>query len=288
MQNNPKMIENKEELQRYVTYSKCQHKTGVLGLVKDAVPNIINPSVILATPIFLALNKNNLSFFLSTKTISLFNIIKLERILRITQRFANTFCFDIVENEVENSALLKGPVSLCAPNILEMKQWIDAIEEFKECSVSLNPMLNNKRVIADFQKINTLLTNRIPRQAPNTKDLYYDNIKPYIPSPKRVANEIKISNELKNIISIIKLGNMAQNKMRRTMVNKLKTAEQFAIDVRRKQELVQEILRKRMQQERESETTLITIEHKAKEYRLLRAVEERIKRMKLYKFLLLY
>jgi hypothetical protein len=169
-----------------------------------------------------------------------------------------------------------------------MKQWIDAIEEFKECSVSLNPMLNNKRVIADFQKINTLLTNRIPRQAPNTKDLYYDNIKPYIPSPKRVANEIKISNELKNIISIIKLGNMAQNKMRRTMVNKLKTAEQFAIDVRRKQELVQEILRKRMQQERESETTLITIEHKAKEYRLLRAVEERIKRMKVYNFLLLY
>jgi len=287
LQNNPQMIENKEKLNKYITFSKCQHKTGVLSLVKDTVPNAIDPSALLVTPIFVALNKNNLSFFLSTKSISLFNIIKLDNILRITQRFSNSFCFDIIENDVKNLALLTGPVTLCASNILELKQWIDAIEEFKECQVNINPMLNNKRVIADFQKINTLLTDKMNKQAPNTKKLYYDNVKAYKPSEKRIANEIKISNQLKNIINVIKLGNFAQNSMRRRMINKLKTAEQFAIDIRTKQQMVQDIIRKRLEEEKESETKLITIEHKAKEYRLLKAVEERIKKMKVIYFFML-
>jgi hypothetical protein len=54
--------------------------------------------------------------------------VVLEKILRVTQTYSGTTCFDIIEEKKE--AL---PLQLCAETKEEMDEWIVGILEFKEC-----------------------------------------------------------------------------------------------------------------------------------------------------------
>lgn len=280
---NSKMTNDEKMRDNFISYSKCENKSGFLGLVKSVKPKKSDPEVIEAFPIMVTLNLHTISFFLSTRAKSIFNNIKLERVLKITQRFPGTYCFDLVVNHVNKKGQPVEPFSLCAESLEKMNEWIDALDEFKQCQLSANPLTeSNKKVLADFSKANELIKNDKPSpKGLQVEELQYSKIdKTYLPDEKRMAEESEISKKMQEIYKSIKLGHLADQQIKRTMSNKLKSAEKFALDVKRKQDLVNAMVRKREEEERQKDTKLISIGHKAQELQILKAAQMRLKKLK--------
>ena len=63
-----------------------------------------------------------------------------------------------MENDIIHKSLSKGPISICAKNKKHMNNWITAIQEFKECEISVVKKNNiHNKVLVDFDKVNNLL-----------------------------------------------------------------------------------------------------------------------------------
>jgi len=263
-------------------YFRCNEKKGYLYLSRNVFPSLNKPLLIKVVTVYAYLTKGAFTLAMGPEEKSLFYSINLGNILKITQRYSNSYCFDMIENSVYQKSLTKGPVTLCSKTQKQMEEWINAIQEFKECNISVytDPKSQNK-VLVDFEKVNQLLKNREKNDKnTETKKLYYKKESPYIPNPKRIERENKISKTLNQIIQTIESGNIAQNQVRRRMVSKVKRAEQFAYDIRRKQELINSMMQKRLMKEKDREAKLISIEHRARELQLLKAVQQRIRQYK--------
>ena len=229
-----------------------------------------------------------MSLFSSLKQISLFTKLNLNQISKIIQpkHFSNTFCFNIIQTDIKADILLKDiPTILCASTIKEMKDWIDSIEEFKECKVKVKDMSGSGQILADFNRVNKLLssTSTDERNKNNlaVEDLHYNNVlSKSIKSADKIQSDQLIGKELSNIQDILKISYMQETKVKRELMNKLKTAEKFESQVKNKENLIENMITKQAQEENENETKLISIQNKNKEYELLKAVKERIKELK--------
>jgi hypothetical protein len=200
-------------------------------------------------------------------------------------------CFDIITNSVQKGVkvLLKGPVMLCANSKKDMKEWIDAILEFKECQIDINNV-DNKKVLIDFTKVNELLkekndgcesTNGSSSIKKKIKKLSYENSDKAINvSSSRVSKEIWMKKAMESILQTIKRGNIKRNQVTRTYQNKLKEAKSFSEDIKIKQDLIEQIIAKRLEKEQERESQMVKLEQKTKEMELLRAVKKKIMIMK--------
>jgi hypothetical protein len=278
---------------KHSEYHKCSSKKGLITFVKMKPSEKDN--TILGTPIYMELNDKALNLFMSFDNFSLFNRIKLENISKIIQpkEFKNTYCFDIIQSYIKETAskknLLKAPLSLCASSRSDMRNWIDAIEEFKQCKI--NSIESEGQVLADFNKVNFLM-NSLPTDSKqlsmnslvdkNQRDLMYDNVSSSFRAGPMLDSEHFVSKELDGIEKIIKSSNIEENKIKRILLNKLQTAQNFELQVKNKQNLIQEMIHKQIIDQRAKETHLISMQHKAKEYELLKAVREKIKQMKVF------
>jgi hypothetical protein len=298
---NPQFPDNPSLVEENTKYAKCQEKTGVLALVKEN-PEDDNThdgedmetqsdfNTIIATPIYLSLTQQNLSLFTNFNSNSLFQTIHLSDITRIIQpkKFIHTFCFEIISIKklsayAESSAkVLQSPLTLCGLSSSQMKEWVNAIQEFKQCHLNINQTSGDK-ILYDFEKVNELLNS------PNVSDserklmnqLYYNNENSSFKNFYRQESERFISKELRSITDIIKSSNLQETKVKRELMNKLKSAEQFETEVKKKQMLIQDMIQRQVREANEKDTKLITIQHKAKEYELLKAVKMRIKQLKM-------
>jgi hypothetical protein len=278
---NPHLPISLKKLKDGETYSKCHEKTGYIYLANNVFSSNNLPLQIKVVPIFAILTRRTISFMMGPQEKSMFNQIKLENIQKITQRYTNSFCFDIVENNVIENSLAKGPISLCAKNTHHMQNWITAIQEFKECSINIVSMDNmQNKVLIDFEKVNELLKPRSNLQKQKEYNpLYYDGDgngeHPYIKK-----DETEISKVLKTIVNTIEGANINERQISRTMYSKIQRAEKFAFDVKRKTDLLDSMIQKRQMREKDKEAKLIQYESKARELRLLKAVLGRIKQYK--------
>jgi hypothetical protein len=282
-------------------YLKCSLKKGIITFVKMKPSNKDN--TILGTPIYMELNDRALNLYMSFDKVSLFNRVKLENISKIVQprEFKTTYCFDIIQTFIKEDQkfatrkknLLKSPLSLCASSRSDMRSWIDAVEEFKQCKV--NSIESEGQVLADFNKVNFLINSlqntekkELPLNSPlddvdrNQRSLMYDNVSSSFRASPKLESEHIVSKELDSIEKIIKSSNIEENKIKRVLLNKLQNAQNFELQVKNKQNLIQEIIQKQIIDQRAKETHLISMQHKAKEYELLKAVREKIKQMKVF------
>jgi hypothetical protein len=253
----------------YVKYKKCQHKTGFLNLLKTEN----NQKKMF--PIYIFLDNLHLKLYSSTAKTSLFNTIKLEEIIQITQQYKDSNCFDLVVNNynehISKLTLSKGSISLCSESLPIMQEWISMIQEFKECQVELYP--GEGETLYDFSQANKIL-----RQLPSQKeDMFYNSAdKAITPKPK----DSKISKELKKIIDVVKMSNFERIKKKRQLENEIKTVQKTAKEIQSKERLIEEMIKQRKVKETEKEQMLIAVEHHKREVSLLRAVEEKITIMK--------
>jgi hypothetical protein len=292
---------NLKELNRGETYNKCNKKTGYIFMPKEKFkfsPNNL-PMQIKVIPIYLILTKNTLKFLMGPKEISMFNEIYLENIQKITQIYPNSFCFDLIENNVIENTLTKVPISLCSRNAINMQNWITAIQEFKECNINIANNYDNEddngngkensnddmqqKVLIDFEKINQLLKpHKMNLENSKEFDPLYYNKEGVNKNLNTKTNMIEFSNVLNKIVHTIEGGNINEQKIKRNYNSEILKAQKFAFDFKKKTEILDELIQKRQMREKEKEEKLIKYETKARELRLLKAVLERIKQYKVY------
>ena len=98
--------------------------------------------------IYVTLDKQNINFYKNEDLKSNFKSIPLTTILKLSRSFQSLNCFDInyyVQNEIHTSIL-------CAKSLGIMKNWTNAITEFKECDLQIN----YHEMTFDFDFINSL------------------------------------------------------------------------------------------------------------------------------------
>lgn len=117
----------------YAKHTKCKNMQGLLYLLMvDEIIDHNDPSKhhrgLTAKPSFISLNEHAFSVQATEAPPTLIKAILLEKILRVTQTYPGTTCFDIVEEKKELT-----PLQLCSETKDEMDEWIVGILEFKEC-----------------------------------------------------------------------------------------------------------------------------------------------------------
>ena len=212
---------------------------------------------------------------------TLFSTVKTKNILKVTKKFKNANCFEVVEDEVSEKSLTQSPIVLCAATNKNMMGWVKALEEFKTC------MYNNKydgsRTLMDFNRINTLIkTPKAPTAAKKKafNPLYYQNGATVKKSKKVAKVEYVMKRQLAKIVGLMERGQMNKQRLTRKMNTKLKSAKKIEYDIRSKQNMINKILDKRQHKEKEMVTKIRAKVHKKREMQLLKAVKSRIKQYK--------
>jgi hypothetical protein len=256
------------------------------------------------SPIYAFLSLSSFNLFITNDDKTLFNSIKLDKVLRIAQKeqLIKFNCFDLVLNDFENSAdlLHKGNVSLCADSNAEMNKWIETVQELKECRINVQNIDHNKKLIVDFDKINELLkTNssgssnslngaydkngslNIIAQKNLLKSLYYNNSNKVInKSEVKVAKEHFFRKQVDKILGFMRRSNLKRSQIQRKMAGEMKEAKKFSEQIHQKQELIKKIVEQRILNAQRKEEDMIKIQHKSEEMELLKAVTHKIESMK--------
>jgi|LauGreDrversion4_2_1035121.scaffolds.fasta_scaffold173442_1 hypothetical protein len=276
---NPK-IQSEDE--KFITHEKCKIKSGYLKIVRN--PSVL-PQELQLYKIFVSLNLNSVNLYLDTSGArTLFNSIKLNRIIRLAQQkpLIKHNCFDFLVHDVlqHNQSLDKGQITLCARNQFEMRSWVNAIGEFKECLIDKNNDVKDNKILVDYNKVNELLRLKASRYGEGEKSLYYDNTNKAIrKSPSTIKKENDVGKAMGTILDTIKKGSFMRSKLHREMKGKLDEAKRYAKEMLDRQEIIRKILRKRQDREKEKEKDLLKQEGKSKQMQLLKAVQKKIKNM---------
>lgn len=251
-------------------YSKetpCEFKKGLLYIIDQAIKN----KKIRAREIFINLNSYDMNLYqdinenLSVKTII------LNEILKITQTYSNTFCFDLV--------LINKPSDLttfCTKTEKSMNEWIHAILAFKHCNDNVIRMRKNYKTILKFES-NKLAKNKNY----DLKSLFYDGKDTAFKKNSFTISKDKIiKKHLSNIAHTMEMSSIAHNQLRRRFAGKIKEAKKFANKIVQKQEMIKKMLETQALNQAQKEQNLFILEHKHKELKLLREFENRITKMK--------
>jgi hypothetical protein len=287
---NPRLT---KEDSKFETFTNCGKKTGFLNIVKNIDHS---GGELRVSPVYIDMSTSSIKFYSSpTNTQTLFNVVKLDKILRISQQkiLEGHSCFEIIlADYAENSkGLSKENVSLCANTKEKMKNWIDTIGAFKECQVNVNNVDHNRKILVDFQKVNELTKVAALGGAGrglkpgatvgNPEDsLYYDNLPTINKSAIKLQKDSSIKHEIDKILGFVKQSTIQQSQVQRKMQNQLKEAQKFSEEVHEKQEIIRKILERRAEKEKLKQQSLIQSEEKFKELKLLKAVQNRIVQMK--------
>jgi hypothetical protein len=156
---NPYYPNKKSIIDENTSASYCQHKRGFLHLVKNSSKLGISPLSIRTIPVYVVLRDDMLNIQMGLSYRTLFSSVKVENILKITKRFKNANCFEIIEDAVEEQTLTKSPITLCSGNANIMMEWVGALQEFKDCLYNVSSKNQGKgdKTLLDFNRINTLI-----------------------------------------------------------------------------------------------------------------------------------
>jgi hypothetical protein len=273
------LIDDPRKLAKYVKYSKCVKKSGYLNYIQKR-PTKKNREITVV-PIFVSLNKHTLSLFKSFKPTSLFQVVNLDLIQRVTLGYQNTLCFDIIINNYHKKQYTSGPLTLCAKNIKDMKSWINAILEFKECKIKVKNDDHNGKILVDFNKMNKLIKRNGPFDMFDLAALEYDaNDKAFKLTKSQLAQKIMMKKRMLKILEMIKQSNIAKNQMKRKYRGKMKSARGLQMKIFTNEEVMKNLQVKKNIVAAENEFALKKQLHKKKEMMILKKIQLKIMRLK--------
>jgi hypothetical protein len=270
---NTKLTLTKKE---WLTYSKCQEKKGFLEIIQNE--NSLSKKINLVMT-RVVLNPESLRLYTTMDENSLFTTIKLESILKISQeeKFIESGCFDIILNKAfaVEKYLQKRRITICTPDKVKMGEWVHAIFEFKECGTEF-PSPKGAKIVLDFNEV-----NKIKKE--DNKDmwnLWYDNSrKAYV--NKALANkENVIAHTVKKLITNIEMKNYAQAKVERELEGKLKEAQEFSREMDKKHELIERIIKKKLERQNALQVENVQKTAVGKEVQLISAMAAKLSDMK--------
>jgi len=206
----------------------------------------------------------------------MFSHVKTKNILKVTKKFKNANCFEVVEDEISEKSLAQTPVVLCAADYKNMMLWVKALQEFKDCLY--NDRNHGDRTLMDFNRINTLIKAPKAKAKKAFNPLYYQNSPPV--KKKKSKVEYVMQRQLAKIVGLMEKGYINKQKLTRKMNTKLKSAKKIEYDIRSKQNLISKILDRRHHKENQMVQKIRSKVHKKREMQLLKAVKSRIKQYK--------
>lgn len=269
------LIHDPKKLAKYVSYDKCKKKTGYLGYIQD------RPSTgdrkITVFPVFVSLNKHTLSVFKSFEPASLFQVVNLDVIQRVTLEYKNTFCFDIIINRIHRNQFTSGPLTLCAKSLNEMRDWINAVLEFKECKIKVKNDDHNGKILVDFNKMNEHVKKKGALGKFNLENLKYQGTdKAFKDTKSKAAHRMKIDYEMKSILETITQSNIAKNQMKRQFTGKLLSAGGLQQGIFNNEDMMKSLMERKKIVSMEQENSMLRNEHTMREYRILRNIRRKI------------
>ena len=277
------LIGDSKNLAKYVNYSECKKKSGYLNFIQNRP---ISPkNIIIVYPIFVTINKFTLSLFHSYRATSLFKIINLDSIQRVDLAYKNTFCFDVIINEILAKKLTSGPLTLCANSMSEMKDWIRSILIFKECKMkgsSGAKIVHQGRTLVDFNQINNLIKQKGVMS--NVNQLFYDTkVKVYKDTHFKIDQREKIKKTVDDILESIKETKIAKNQMRTQFISQIKNPIGGGLNaISRSEDMLKTIAARKSYVENQKVAHLFKFEHKKRTSRLLKSVKSKILSLKVY------
>jgi hypothetical protein len=287
-------------------FEKCKLKSGIINFLKSGDNS---KQMLSVTPIHIRITDEEISLYHNEKLVSLFTSIKLNEISHITQTYANTPCFNIVKSKIikdesNEYTIKRTKIPLCGENKENSKEWMRTIQEFKFCS--LNSNFNTKsstKIIVDFEKVNELaesmkkstpvsqgaspiinlnISNK-SKQTSNSplKELFYDNSNnSNHKSQIQEAEHHQLQKEVKNILSTIKQGAIAEDQEKRKLNSQLKEAKQITKEIEKKKEFMKKSIENKSLLEQKKINIINTHQKKNNEILLLKAVTQKLKSLK--------
>lgn len=279
-QYNPYYPKKKSVIIENTKSSYCKYKNGFLHLVKNSSKLGAIPLTIRTIPVYVTLTMTELKLQMGLPLKTLFNTVKVGNILKVTKKFKNAFCFEIIEDEVIEKSLAKSPITLCAGNFNIMMDWVKALQEFKDCMYNIDSRNTGSRTLVDFHRINKLIKVVKPSTTKKPKafnPLYYEQGA----SVSRInrgtsKDEYVMKRQLEKIVGLLEKGQINKQTVNRKMKTQLKNAEKIEYDIRKKQDMINKIIRQREMKEKEKEEKIKTQVQKKREVQLLKAVKSRI------------
>jgi hypothetical protein len=268
---NTKITETKE----WLAYRKCEIKKGFLEIIK--LDNPIAKKIELVKG-RVTLTPESMKLFTTMDEESLFVTINLESILKISQlsRFKDSGCFDIVLNKAypSDKYLHKRRITLCAADKTKMGEWVHALFEFKECSMN-HPAPKDSKIVLDFNEVNKIKKNDVDMWG-----LYYDNSKGVYQNKGMKNKELVLQHTVNKLISTIQMKNLEHAKVSRQLESKLKEAQQFSHEMEHKEEMIQHILHKKLEQQNKLDIQTAQDRAVGREVQLISAMAAKITDMK--------
>merc|ERR1711957_24657 len=276
---NPYYPKKKAMIIRNTSASYCKFKRGFLYLVKNSKKLGTTPLQIHVVPVYVSLSMFAFKIQMGLSGKTLFSTVKTKNILKITKKFKNANCFEVVEDEVSETSLTQSPVVLCAASSKNMMGWVKALQEFKDCLY--NNKYDGSRTLLDFNRINTLI--KAPKAKVAAKKvfnpLYYQN------SPikkKKVVKKVEyvMKRQLAKIVGLMERGRMNKQRLTRKMNTKLKSAKKIEYDIRSKQNLITKIMDKRQSKEKNIVNKIRVKVHKKKKKKKKKRIKIKKKKKK--------
>jgi hypothetical protein len=300
-------------------YTKCGIKSGIvlefLG-IKTNKKTLTHEAFMKSTYVELTKRSINLKSDVTSEnnldSAPIYKVLRLKEILRISQQknLQRYACFDLVHYKNARSEK-EDKITLCAENTLSMENWINAIQEFKECQIKVSKINNNDQLVYDFSKVNHLLNmqktaakgaaakasgplNNRRVQSVMAKSLYYDNVPINVKRPIPISaiggtggvtggktaplakKDQALKKVAKKILNNFRIMRIRQRQVEREFQDKVKVAKEFENKMEKKASDVQRSVEEKVRQQKLQEIEDNLNNEKTKELNLLKAAESKI------------
>jgi len=227
MKNKIKMIKNPLLINSKIktVTKKCNFKSGIVNFIVKRPHKKSNTITVM--PVYLMITTDKLIITKDTKRSNLLKSISMDDIQRIDQHYLNTNCFDIIINELKVNLFLSAQLSLCTNKRTEMNEWVNAILDFKKCSLKDTKKTDhNGKIILDMQTINKFNQMQVNEKKKKINELFYDNADKAF---SKNDHSIKIfKNKISKLIQKTQMGQIARNQLKRKYSGRLRKARKFS------------------------------------------------------------
>ena len=207
-----------------------------------------------------------------TNKINLILSISLNEIQRIDQHYINTFCFDIITNQIIKYTIKNGQATLCAKNEKEMFSWINSVLEFKKCTLKeIQKADHNSQLFVDFSKINEVTKIRSKKKLAK---LFYNSSDKAITHSSDTHNKIKES--LERLMTHANIGDIAVNQLRRQYLGRMMKARSLSHSITDRKFRLKNMAYDNNLREKEMESRIIHRRNRLRELHIISSTEHKM------------
>lgn len=284
---------SQEDIDALTVYKPCELKSGLIYMLEKEKSYEQDLKLVL---IYLKIDKENMYFYQSRNPKSLFHQIAVKDFIKIGQTFANTSCFDVVnQNEAEvtnpntyNQEVksFRGSLTLCTLNLKDERIWVKDIFKMKECSSGGN------NVLADFTSVNQFYENsrkKVNSTIQKTSLYYSPDTQVYAQFPKITHEDAFTTTDatisplgrvIQEIQETVKNTTLQKKEIKKQLAKKLEEVKKTNKQIKKKENIIQRLVESRYVAERDRQSALLKMEQEKRQLDIMKKAKKDIRSLK--------